>query len=142
MQDWRKYRPTGVLFDIIASICTPQARQLLQRLQQEEADALRKPVQLKELVKPIKTRWNSYYASFARAIELQGPLDSYVELKIDESRHAEVLARRPQRPGARKPGVGVSPTVVAIANNCYSLPDCFCARKALTPVTGQQSTSI
>jgi hypothetical protein len=23
MQDWRKYRPIGVLFDIIASICTP-----------------------------------------------------------------------------------------------------------------------
>jgi hypothetical protein len=40
MQDWRKYGPIGVLFDIIASICTPQSQQLLQRLQQEQADSL------------------------------------------------------------------------------------------------------
>jgi hypothetical protein len=72
-----------VLFDIIASICTPQARQLLQRLQQIEADSLQKPVQLKELVKPVRTRWNSYYAAFARAVELQGPIDNYVEHKIE-----------------------------------------------------------
>ena len=103
MQEWRKYGPIGVLFDVIASICTPQTRQLLQRLQQEEADALRESVKLNDLVKPIKTRWNSYYAAFARAVELQGPLDSYVELKIDENRHAEVTARRARRPGAREP---------------------------------------
>ncbi|KAF2029773.1 hypothetical protein EK21DRAFT_67104, partial [Setomelanomma holmii] len=77
MKDWRHYGPIRVLFDIIASICTPQTRQLLQALQQVEADALQNPVQLKELVKPVKTRWNSY-AAFARAVELQGPLDSYV----------------------------------------------------------------
>lgn len=56
MEDWRKYGPIGVLFDIIASICTPQTRQLLPRLQQEQADALREPVKLKDLVKPVKTR--------------------------------------------------------------------------------------
>jgi hypothetical protein len=108
MKDWRHYGPIGVLFDIIASICTPQARQLLQRLQQVEADALRKPVQLKELVKPVKTRWNSYYAAFARAVELQGPIDNYVEHKIDENRHAEAVARRARRPGARDPAVSIS----------------------------------
>lgn len=73
--------PIGVLFDIIASICTPQTRELLQKLQREEAESLAKAVNLKELVKPVKTRWNSYYATFARAVELQGPLDSYVEIK-------------------------------------------------------------
>ncbi|RAQ98540.1 ribonuclease h-like protein [Stemphylium lycopersici] len=102
MQDWRKYGPIGVLFDIIASICTPQSRQLLQRLQQEQADALREPVALKDLVKPVKTRWNSYYAAFARAVELQGPLDSYVEIKIGENRHAEATTRRARRPGVRE----------------------------------------
>jgi hypothetical protein len=56
MQDWRKYGPIGVLFDIITSICTPQTRQLLQRLQQEEAEELGEPVKLKDIVKPIKTR--------------------------------------------------------------------------------------
>jgi hypothetical protein len=68
-------------------------RQLLQRLQQEEADALHEPVKLKDLVKLDKTRWNSCYAGFARAVELQGHLDSYVELKIDENCHAVVTAR-------------------------------------------------
>jgi hypothetical protein len=42
----------------------------LQRLQQEQADALREPVKLKDPVKLFKTRWNSYYAAFARAVEL------------------------------------------------------------------------
>jgi hypothetical protein len=80
MHDWRKYGPIGVLFDIIASICTPQTRQPLQRLQQEEADTLGKSIKPKDLVKPVKTRWNSYYAAFAGAVELQGPLDSYAEI--------------------------------------------------------------
>jgi hypothetical protein len=105
MQDWRKYGPIGVLFDIIASICTHQTRQLLQRLQQEQADALREPVKLKDLVKPVKTRWNSYYAAFARA----------VELKIDENRYAEVTARRARRPDARKPAVSILPSC---SSNC------------------------
>jgi hypothetical protein len=110
MQDWRKYGPIGVLFDIITSICTPQTRQLLQRLQQEEAEELGEPVKLKDIVKPIKTRWNFYYAAFARGVELQGPLDSYVEIKFDENRHAEVTARRARRPGAREPAVSISLT--------------------------------
>jgi hypothetical protein len=110
MQDWRKYGPIGVLFDIIASICTPQTRQLLQRLQQEQADALREPVKLKDLVKPVKTRWNSYYAAFACAVEPQGPLDSYVELKIDENCHAEVTAHCARHPDACKPAVGILPS--------------------------------
>ncbi|KAH8714039.1 hypothetical protein GQ44DRAFT_563049, partial [Phaeosphaeriaceae sp. PMI808] len=29
MNEWRKFGPIGVLFDVIASICTPQSRQLL-----------------------------------------------------------------------------------------------------------------
>ncbi|KAI1664108.1 hypothetical protein L13192_12049 [Pyrenophora tritici-repentis] len=45
---------------------------------------------------------NSYYAAFARAVELQGPLDSYVKIKIGKNRHAEATARRAQRPGVRE----------------------------------------
>jgi hypothetical protein len=87
----------------------------LQRLQQEQADALREPVKLKDLVKPVKTRWNSYYAASARAFELQGPLNSYVELKIDKNRHAEVTARRARRPSACELAVSISPTC---SSNC------------------------
>lgn len=110
MQDWRKYGPIGVLFDIIASNCTPQSRQLLQCLQQEQADGLREPVTLKDLVEPVKTRWNSYYAAFARAVELQGPLDSYIEMKIGENRYAEATARRARRPEVFELVVSISPS--------------------------------
>ncbi|KAH7349225.1 hypothetical protein BKA66DRAFT_431563, partial [Pyrenochaeta sp. MPI-SDFR-AT-0127] len=48
-------------------------------------------------VKPVKTRWNSYYAAFVRAAELHGPLDSYVEVKLDEHRGDAALARRSKR---------------------------------------------
>jgi hypothetical protein len=40
MDEWRKYGPVGVLFNVIASICTPQTRQLLKRLQREEAESV------------------------------------------------------------------------------------------------------
>jgi len=99
MKEWRQYGPIGVLFDIIASICTPQSRELLQKLQRVEAESLGKPVVLRELIRPVKTRWNSYFAAFARAVELQGPLDNYVEHKLSEGRHNEVIARRSRRPG-------------------------------------------
>ena len=99
MKEWRQYGPIGVLFDIIASICTPQSRELSQKLQRVEAESLGKPVVLRELIRPVKTRWNSYFAAFARAVELQGPLDNYVEHKLSEGRHNEVIARRSRRPG-------------------------------------------
>ncbi|KAF2846988.1 hypothetical protein T440DRAFT_356444, partial [Plenodomus tracheiphilus IPT5] len=54
--EWRKYGPIGVLFDVIASICTPQTRQLLERLQREEAESLGVAASVRQLVKPVKTR--------------------------------------------------------------------------------------
>jgi hypothetical protein len=142
MQDWRKYGPIGVLFDIIASICTPQTRQLLQRLQQEEADALREPVKLKDLVKPVKTRWNFYYAAFARAVELQGLLIVTLSTRLTRIATQKYLrvALGVQAPMSQRSVF--HPVTVAIAEDYYSCLDCFCAREALTPVTGQRSLSI
>lgn len=143
MKEWRQYGPIGVLFDIIASICTPQTRELLQKLQQVEAESLGKTAVLKELVKPVKTRWNSYYAAFARAVELQGPLDNYVELKLDENRHTEAVARRSRRPGGPEPPVSLQLSLRAIvANNRCSNQGFSCARAASMPATGRRSTSI
>ena len=56
MNEWRKYGPLGVLFDFISSICTPQAKQLLQKFVQEEAKRLHQPYKELELIKPVKTR--------------------------------------------------------------------------------------
>jgi hypothetical protein len=60
---------------------------------------LGKPVVLQELIRPVKTRWNSYFAAFARAVKLQGPLNNYVKHKLSEGRHNKVIARRSRRPG-------------------------------------------
>jgi hypothetical protein len=40
MKEWRKFGPISILFDVIASISTPQTRQLLERFQRNEADAI------------------------------------------------------------------------------------------------------
>ncbi|KAG9382223.1 hypothetical protein A1F94_007877 [Pyrenophora tritici-repentis] len=50
MDEWRKYGPVGVLFDVIASIL-------------REAESLG-VTHIRQLVKPVKTRWNSYFNTF------------------------------------------------------------------------------
>ncbi|KAF7572459.1 hypothetical protein PtrM4_099590 [Pyrenophora tritici-repentis] len=94
MDEWRKYGPVGVLFDVIASICTPQTRQLLERLQCEEAESLGVTPHIRQLVKPVKTRWNSYFNTFVRAAELHGPIDGYIECKLEEHSAATATSRR------------------------------------------------
>ena len=94
MDEWRKHGPIGVLFDVIASICTPQTRKLLERLQREEAESLGVTPHIRQLVKPVKTRWNSYFSTFVRATELHGPIDSYIESKIEEHSAATAPSRR------------------------------------------------
>ena len=102
MEEWRKHGPIGVLFDVISSICTPQARQLLERFQIEEAKRLKKQgFRPKELVKPVKTRWNSYHACFERAAELAGPIDAYIDFRAQDYR-AETASRR-REPSAERP---------------------------------------
>jgi hypothetical protein len=90
----RKHGPIGVLFDVIASTCTPQTRQLLDRLQREEAESLGVTPYIRQLVKPLQTRWNSYFSTFVRATELHGPIDSYIESKLEEHSAATAPSRR------------------------------------------------
>jgi len=40
MKEWRKFGPSSVPFDVIASISTLQTRQLLERLQRNEANTI------------------------------------------------------------------------------------------------------
>ncbi|KAF7445306.1 uncharacterized protein PtrM4_153700 [Pyrenophora tritici-repentis] len=90
MDEWRKYGPISVLFDVIASICTPQTRQLLERLQREEAETLS----------------NSYFNTFVRAAKLYGPIDSYIKYKLEEQSAATVALRRQrnrEQPPASQP---------------------------------------
>jgi hypothetical protein len=106
MTEWRQYGPIGVLFDVIASICTPQTRQLLEQLQRDEAAALGIEPTIRQLVKPVKTRWNSYFDTFVRATELYGPLDSYIEQKLREYSASTTTTRRRR---TRDPAVAAIP---------------------------------
>ncbi|KAF1935904.1 hypothetical protein EJ02DRAFT_414952 [Clathrospora elynae] len=102
-----------------------------------------------ELVKPVKTRWNSYYAAFERAVKLQGPLSAYTNMKLKEYRRTEAAAalrsagRRTRRPGGCKQIVNLLPTLGTItANSCSNNLDYSYAKTALTEVTGLQLLSI
>ena len=94
MNEWRKYGPLGVLFDFISSICTPQAKQLLQKFVQEEAKRLHQPYKELELIKPVKTRWNSYCNCLQRAVLLHAPIDDYIHYKMNEARVTASSQRR------------------------------------------------
>jgi hypothetical protein len=94
IDEWRKYGPFGVLFDVIASICTPQTRQLLERLQRDNAEAIGVIANIRQLVKPVETRWNSYFDTFVRTVELHSPIDSYIEFKLKEHSAATAPSRR------------------------------------------------
>jgi hypothetical protein len=66
-------------------------------LQRDKATTYGTPadeVQILQLVKPVRTRWNSYYQTFVRAVRLHGPIDSYVELKLEEHCRANALTKR------------------------------------------------
>ncbi|KAI2485933.1 hypothetical protein Ptr902_00066 [Pyrenophora tritici-repentis] len=73
---WRKYGPIGVLFD------------------RDEAEAIGVTANIWQLIKPVKTRWNSYFDTFVRAAELHSPIDSYIKFKLKEHSAATALSRR------------------------------------------------
>ncbi|KAI2484851.1 Dimer-Tnp-hAT domain containing protein [Pyrenophora tritici-repentis] len=82
MEEWRRVGPLGVLLSVISYIKTPQQHKLFedfQRLAHKElpADALAEERKVLEPVKPVVTRWNSYYLCFERAVKLQSAINAY-----------------------------------------------------------------
>jgi hypothetical protein len=104
----------------IASICTPQTHQLLEQLQRDEAAALGIEPTIRQLVKPVKTRWNSYFDTFMRAIELHGPLDSYIEQMLREYSTSTTTTRRRR---TRDPAVDAIPPQLFIRERVLSRRD-------------------
>ncbi|RYN17080.1 hypothetical protein AA0121_g12250 [Alternaria tenuissima] len=103
MAEWRQFGPIAVLFDAITSATSsPQNRELFLRLQEADAKHRKEPFKPRELVKPVKTRWNSYYDCFDRACELHTALDAYMQLKIEEYQVAAATRRKEPREQPRK----------------------------------------
>ncbi|KAI0569829.1 hypothetical protein A1F97_11065 [Pyrenophora tritici-repentis] len=65
LQEWRKQGPLGVLVDVINYIKTPQQYELFREFQRAANAELPVRERLKVLkpVKPVVTRWNSYYCN-------------------------------------------------------------------------------
>jgi hypothetical protein len=84
MAQWRRNGPLGVLMDVINYIKTPQQYKLFADFQHLANPALPTHNRLKILkpVKPVVTRWNSFYCSFERAAHLHAAYDSYASHHI------------------------------------------------------------
>jgi hypothetical protein len=102
MQEWRKQGPLGVLIDVINYIKTPQQYELFRSFQHAANAELPAGQRLKVLepVKPVVTRWNSYYAAFRRATQLQPAYNAYAEHHINQT---TLNDRRAAQQGSRQP---------------------------------------
>jgi len=93
MREWRKDGPLGVLLDVINYIKTPQQHELFINFQHRaNADLSAKDRKILEVVKPVVTRWNSYFSCFERAVTLQSAVNAYCQLHVTNTANADAYA--------------------------------------------------
>jgi hypothetical protein len=93
MREWRKDGPLGVLLDVINYIKTPQQHELFINFQHRaNTDLSAKDRKILEVVKPVVTRWNSYFSCFECAVTLQSAVNAYCQLHVTNTANAEVYA--------------------------------------------------
>ena len=93
MRNWRKDGPLGVLLSIINYIRTPQQYELFENFQRLANTEL--PSEQREILEPVKpviTRWNSFYSAFERAIRLQAAVNAYANHHIRRVRDEDTYA--------------------------------------------------
>jgi hypothetical protein len=91
LRNWRQNRLLGVLIDIINYIKTPQQHDLFADFQRRDNET---PAQaLLEPVKPVVTRWNSFYDTFTRAVQLHHAVNAYAQFHIERTKADNVYAR-------------------------------------------------
>jgi hypothetical protein len=94
MREWRKDGPLGVLIDIVNYIRTPtqhdrfkDAQRASNSFPHANTDKYLEPV------KPVVTRWNSYFNAFERAVTLKDAIDKYAADHIDRQYGDDARAR-------------------------------------------------
>ena len=93
MAEWREHGPLGLLLDIIGHIRTPLQHDLFNDCQKQAWQSL--PLaehKIYEPVKPVVTRWNSYYDALQRASHLEVAVNTYAARHIQETRTADAYA--------------------------------------------------
>ncbi|KAG9388437.1 Dimer-Tnp-hAT domain containing protein [Pyrenophora tritici-repentis] len=88
MATWRGDGPLGVLLAVINYIKTPQQYALFEyqklAIRDQPVNAPTEQHKIKEPVKPVVTRWNSYVSCFERAVELQLAVNGYANYHIQK----------------------------------------------------------
>jgi hypothetical protein len=94
MKDWRRDSLLGVHLGVINYINTLQQYALFENFQRlAQSDLPAKNQRIYEPVKPVVTRWNSYYSCFERAVELQAAVSAYANSHIDRIKIEDAYAR-------------------------------------------------
>ena len=94
LQDWRRSGPLGVLFDIINYIKTPQQYDLFASLQASVNEQSHiQTGKILEPIKPVVTRWNSYYDALVRAVHLSETFNLYANHHIEQIARDDAYAR-------------------------------------------------
>ncbi|KAI1559902.1 Dimer-Tnp-hAT domain containing protein, partial [Pyrenophora tritici-repentis] len=98
IEEWRHVGPLGVLLSIMNYIKTPQQHKLFedfQRLAHTElpSSASADDRKILEPVKPVVTRWNSYYSCFERAVKLQFAVNAYATHHIQRVQREDTFAQ-------------------------------------------------
>jgi hypothetical protein len=88
MKDWRCDGPLDVHLGVVLYIKTPQQYMLFEKFQQLAHNELPTdaPKDARKILKPIKpvvTRWNSYFDCFARPVTLQSAISAYASHHIN-----------------------------------------------------------
>ncbi|KAA8621072.1 Dimer-Tnp-hAT domain-containing protein [Pyrenophora tritici-repentis] len=93
LRNWREDGPLGVLLSVINYIRTPQQLELFEKFQRiANAELLADQREVLAPVKPVVTRWNSYYSAFERAVKLQPAVNAYAHHHICRVRDEDTYA--------------------------------------------------
>jgi hypothetical protein len=100
MQQWRKNSALGTLLAVIHYIKTPQQHQLFTDCLIASNNELPAAARVKLLrpIKPIVTRWNSYYNALKRATYLKGGFNLYIEKHISSVAYEDRRGARSEVP--------------------------------------------
>ena len=93
LQDWRRDGPLGILTEIINYIKTPQQHELFEGFQRiANREQPTNDQKILQPVKPVATRWNSYYSALERAVHLQAAVNAYAGHHIRQRRDEDTYA--------------------------------------------------
>jgi hypothetical protein len=93
MKDWRRNGPLGVLLGVVNFIKTLQQYALFEKFQRiANWDLPAEEHKILEPVKPVVTRWNSYYLCFEHAVRLQSAVNAYANSHIERVRDETTYA--------------------------------------------------